>query len=101
MIVIADTSPINYLVLIGQIEVLPNLAESVNADRLIIDDLEGRREASRRNLSVIGTLGVPAEASRRGLLDLAQALESLQATNFHVAPILIKLLLEGDANNAK
>jgi hypothetical protein len=59
MIVVADTSPLNYLVL---------------------------------------TPGILAEAPRRSLLDLPQALAALQATNFHVAPDLIELLL---ANNAK
>jgi predicted nucleic acid-binding protein len=158
MIVVADTSPINYLVLIGHIGILPSiygevlipqavydelqdsdapaevhawlsatpvwlrisnltyppdplldlldrgeqdailLAESVKADRLIIDDLAGRREAVNRNLSVIGTLGVLAEAARRNLLDLSQALAALQATNFYAAPELIRLLLANQAN---
>jgi predicted nucleic acid-binding protein len=48
------------------------LAESVKAERLIIDDLEGRREAVHRGLPVIGTLGLLAEAARRNLLDLSQ-----------------------------
>jgi predicted nucleic acid-binding protein len=158
MIVVADTSPLNYLVLLGHIDILAKiyaevllpqtvldelqdsdapaevrawvsappvwlqistlifrldplldrldrgeqdailLAESLRAERLIINDLEGRREAVNRGLPVIGTLGILAEAARRSLLDLPQALAALQATNFHVAPDLIELLL---ANNAK
>lgn len=161
MIVVADTSPINYLVLLGHIEILPKiygevlipqavfdelqdsdapadvrawvsappawlrissiayqpdplldvldrgerdailLAESVKADRLIIDDLDGRREAANRKLPVIGTLGILAEAARRNLLELPQALAALQATNFHAAPSLIKVLLANDANRRK
>jgi Domain of unknown function (DUF3368) len=77
------------------------LAESVKADRLIIDDLDGRREAANRRLPVIGTLGILAEAARRDLLDLSQALAALQATNFHAAPALIKLLLANDAERHK
>ena len=50
------------------------LAESVKAERLIIDDLEGRREAVHRRLPVIGTLGLLAEAARQNLLDLPHAL---------------------------
>ena len=50
------------------------LAESLKAERVIIDDLEGRREAAKRGLPVIGTLGILAEAARRNLLDLPQAL---------------------------
>jgi len=154
MIVVADTSPINYLILLGQIDVLhriygevlipravldelldpsapisvqgwvssppswllisdvPNapdpsldlldrgeraaiqLAEHMKADRLIIDDMDGRQAAESRNISVIGTLGILAEAARRDLLDLSQTLTALQATNFHVAPSLIRRLLE-------
>ncbi len=161
MIVVADTSPLNYLVLLGHIDILAKiyaevlvprsvldelhdsdapaevrawvsappvwlqistlifrldplldrldqgeqdailLAESVKAERLIIDDLEGRREAANRGLPVIGTLGILAEAARRNLLDLPQALVALQATNFHVAPELIKLLLANDAKRRK
>jgi predicted nucleic acid-binding protein len=73
------------------------LAESFKAERLIIDDLEGRREAVRRGLPVIGTLGLLAEAARRNLLDLPQALADLQTTNFHVSPELIEVLLKIDA----
>jgi predicted nucleic acid-binding protein len=161
MIVVADTSPINYLLLLGYIEILPKiygevlipqavcdelqdsdaptqvrawlspppawlkissaiyqpdpvldlldrgerdailLAESVKADRLIIDDLDGRREAENRKLPVIGTLGILAEAARRNLLDLPEALAALQETNFHAAPALIKLLLANDAARRK
>ena len=161
MIVVADTSPLNYLVLLGHIDILAKiyaevlvprsvldelhdsdapaevrawvsappvwlqistlifrrdplmdrldrgeqdailLAESFKAERLIIDDLEGRREAANRGLPVIGTLGILAEAARRNLLDLPQALDALQATNFHVAPDLIKLLLANDAKRRK
>jgi predicted nucleic acid-binding protein len=161
MIVVADTSPLNYLVLIGHIDILVKiyaevlvpqtvldelqdsdapaevrawvsappvwlqistlifrldplldrldrgeqdailLAESFKAERLIIDDLEGRREAANRGLAVIGTLGILAEAARRNLLALPQALAALQATNFHVAPNLIELLLANDAKRRK
>jgi predicted nucleic acid-binding protein len=138
MIVVADTSPLNYLVLIGHIDILVKiyaevlvpqtvldelqdsdapaevrawvsappvwlqistlifrldplldrldrgeqdailLAESFKAERLIIDDLEGRREAANRGLAVIGTLGILAEAARRNLLALPQALAALR-----------------------
>lgn len=77
------------------------LAESVKADRLIIDDLDGRRQAVNRKLPVIGTLGILAEAARRNLLDLSQALAALQETNFHASPALIKLLLANDAARRK
>jgi predicted nucleic acid-binding protein len=161
MIVVADSSPINYLILLGHIEILPKiygqvlipqavldelqdsdapakvrewlsispawleissrtfqpnplldlldrgetdailLAQLMKADRLIIDDLDGRREAANRKIPVIGTLGILAEAARRNLLNLSQALTALQETNFHADPKLIQLLLVRDAERRK
>jgi predicted nucleic acid-binding protein len=157
MIVVADTSPLNYLVLIGHIEILryfyqrimvppfvwqelqdintPDLVRSwsvrppvwlelqplknppdsslnfldrgereaialaleLGADRLMADETLAREEARRRNVSVIGTLGVLRNAARANLLVLPEALSKLQQTNFYVAPELIRSLLEEDA----
>jgi predicted nucleic acid-binding protein len=161
MIVVADTSPLNYLVLIGHIEVLPyfyqrvlippsvweelqdvgtpdpvrtwaaqppgwlerhslrtppdlslnfldpgereaiTLALEVGAGRLIADETLAREEAKRRNVSVIGTLGVLRNAARANLLSLPDALSRLQQTNFYVAQELIRSLLEEDALRRK
>ncbi len=150
--VVSDTSPINYLVLIGQINVLPtlygrvlipqsvyeelgaleapetvrewranlpswievpseqptpyisshlhagerdaiSLALKIQADALLIDERRGREEAEKRGLKVIGTLGVIAAAHERGLLDLADALDRLRQTTFHVSPKLLAAIL--------
>jgi predicted nucleic acid-binding protein len=153
MIVVADTSPINYLVLIGQIDVLEmlyqsvliptavhdellsakapaavriwirqpplwltvhtikiiedpsaayldlgekeaiQLAEEVGAEQIILDDLAGRREAFRRGLPVIGTLGVLRQAAQLGLLDIHSAIQSLQGTTFKMSPEIVEDLL--------
>jgi predicted nucleic acid-binding protein len=142
MIVIADTSPINYLILIEEIGILakmygkvvvPNavrdellrlstpevvrtwigqapawlevrtpvnapdamlakldpgerdailLAGELRADQLIVDDRQGRHEAEKRGIVVIGTLGVLREAATLGLVDLRIAAKRLQATSF-------------------
>lgn len=157
MIVVADTSSLNYLVLIGHIEILPYfyqrvlippsvwkelqdvgtpdlvrawaagapgwlerhslktppdlslsfldsgereaiaLALEVGADRLVADETLARQEAKRRNVSVIGTLGILRNAAHANLLLLPEALSKLQRTNFFVAPELIRSLLEEDA----
>jgi predicted nucleic acid-binding protein len=60
------------------------------------DEVEARREAARRNLPFIGTLGVLREAARRDLLDLRATLAKLQGTTFYVDPALIRSLLEED-----
>jgi predicted nucleic acid-binding protein len=156
MIVVADTSPINYLVLIGHDDVLGQiygrvtipaavfdelsassapaaiwewvkdppqwleidrndpgedatldaldrgerhaiaLAQRLSAARLIVDDGAARREAEKRGIPVIGLLGVLAEAARRGLLSLPDALRALQATSFFVSQELIERLLALD-----
>jgi predicted nucleic acid-binding protein len=153
MIVVADTTPVNYLVLIGEIDVLAKLyrcvvipravqeeltslrapaavrawiaqppdwldvrsplavsdpaldkldagerdaivlAEELSADQLIVDELLGRREAERRGLSVIGTIGVLREAADEGLLDLRITIERLRQTSFHISPAILASLL--------
>lgn len=57
------------------------LALEVGADRLIADETLARDEAKRRNVSVIGTLGVLRNAARANLLELQPALFKLQLTN--------------------
>lgn len=48
------------------------LAEELNAGRLIADETEARAEALRRNIAVIGTLGVLRDGARAGLIDLRE-----------------------------
>ena len=53
MIIVSDTSPINYLVLIGEIELLPKLFGKVVIPQAVLDELN-RRE--RPKLSKIGLI---------------------------------------------
>jgi len=151
MIVVADTAPLHYLVLIGAADVLPSLysrvvtpqtvveelseprapntvktwiahqpawlevrpdppfdptlalldpgeraaialAQSLDADRLLIDDWDGRAEAERRHLLVTGTLGVLAKAHQHQLVDFEAALARLIQTNFYVSALLIDVM---------
>ena len=154
MIVVADTSPINYLILIEEIDILTKmygrvvipravreelvrpsapevvrnwigqspawlevhtpanspdtslaaldpgerdaimLAGELRADQLIVDDRQGRREAEKRGITVIGTLGVLREAATLGLLNLRIAVKHLQATSFYIAPEVLTRLLK-------
>jgi predicted nucleic acid-binding protein len=153
MIVVSDAGPLHYLILIGQIELLPNLygqvvvpvtvvnelqhlhtpatvrawigapptwldirktdvdpkgtplgvgelaaitlAEQLHADLMLMDDLDGRIEAERRHLKVIGTLGVLRDAAFQRLIDLPQVLDQLQQTNFFISPTVLRSLLAG------
>jgi predicted nucleic acid-binding protein len=154
MIVVADTSPINYLILIQEIDVVPKiygrvviphtvreelvrasapqlvrswmdhppswlevrspstvpdsslakldagerdaimLATELHAEQLIVDERLGRREAERRGIPVIGTLGVLREAATLKLLDIRVAVKRLEATSFFVAPEVLASLLK-------
>lgn len=155
MIVAADTSPINYLILIEAIDVLPQLYQSVvipqavleelhanetpdavvewvknlpdwltvaqveivpflpdldlgeteaialarelGADALLIDDRAGREEAQRREIFVIGTLGVLNAAAGAELLDLPLTIDRLRQTSFRASEKLLTELLRRDA----
>ena len=141
-LVVADTSPIRYLVLIGQINLLPRLFEkiwlpsvvstdlshasappavrawiqhppgwleiliapdiddpslavldvgeraaialglSLQADLILMDDRKGAAVARNMGFEIAGTLGVIDLAAERAWVDLADALDRLQATNF-------------------
>jgi len=70
------------------------LAQALRADAVILDDRAARREAERRNLRVIGTLRVLADAAEIGLVDLPQALQRLQAAGFYMDARLAQFLLE-------
>ena len=153
MIVVSDTSPINYLILTSCVDLLPRLfgqvitpptvLEELSHPRapgpvrdwassppewlivkrpkaalldsplgpgeaaaialaeecgayLLIDERDGRAEAHRRGLTVVGTLAVLDRAASLDLVDLPEAIERLRATNFHVSETLLEELLRRD-----
>jgi predicted nucleic acid-binding protein len=124
-VIISNTTPINYLVLIDHIAILQHLytrvtipqavsfpldtsltwldvgereaiqlAKEIRADALIIDEPDGRQEAKRQGLRVIGTLRVLYDAAEAGLCDLVHAYERLQQTTFRAHPQLLKTFLD-------
>jgi len=70
------------------------LAEALKAEIILLDEKSARRVAAERGLVVTGTLGVLGDAARRGLIDLAAAIEHLRKTNFRYSPALLKATLE-------
>lgn len=103
MIVVSDTSPVNYLVLIGCIHVLNSLYEKVAVPPAVWSELQSpRTPVAVRDWvvnapEVIGTLGILRIAALRGLIDLPEALSQLRQTSFYASPDLIQFLLEEDA----
>lgn len=69
------------------------LAEEVGADLLLMDERKGSREARKRGLQTAGTLAILDRADLAGLLDFETALAKLNATNFHLSPVLINSLV--------
>jgi predicted nucleic acid-binding protein len=153
-LVVADTGPLNYLHLIGRLEILPelygevlvppavlremahpnappglrrfaqnppdwlqvrtpgtvqfldilddgeaeaiSLAVELKAQRLLIDERDGRRSALALGLHIRGTLGILEEASEKRLLNLAEALDALRKTTFRAEAALYEAALQRD-----
>jgi predicted nucleic acid-binding protein len=90
LVVVADTSPIRYLVEIGHVGVLPQLFERIFIPSLVYDELrhpsaprKGAAVALQKGFQITGTLGLLTRSAQRGILDLAEALARLKRTNFH------------------
>lgn len=153
MIVVSNTSPINYLLLISHINLLPELfqkiiipqavyselsdtsaplpvqtwiatppnwlkvqpanqlgdaiadlldlgeceaillAQELNADLLLLDDMKARRVATERGIAITGILGILDRAATMKLIDLSAAVQSLQNTSFWASESLFQKLL--------
>jgi predicted nucleic acid-binding protein len=70
------------------------IAKEIGAERRIMDDRRGHREARRRGIQTMGTLAVLPSAAAAGLLDLELAIQRLQLTSFFVSPSLLARLLK-------
>jgi predicted nucleic acid-binding protein len=153
-LVVADTGPIHYLILIEQIDLIPKLFEqvfvpsvvrdelahseapqvvrawisipppwlaiipsppttdlglrtlddgeraaielagSLHADAILMDDRAGVAAARARGFAVTGTIGILDSAARHDFVDFAQAVERLRKTNFHCPEALLESLLK-------
>ncbi len=154
MIIVSNTSPINYLILIGQIDLLPKLfhqivipqavyselsdteapklvrtwiatppdwltiqpvsqasdtildlldpgeraaillAQELNANLILLDDMKARRAAKNRGLNITGILGILDRAATMKLIDLPAAVQNLQNTSFWASDSLFQRLLD-------
>jgi predicted nucleic acid-binding protein len=69
----------------------------LKADQILLDEMDARKEAARRKLPFIGTLGILRKAAQLDLINLPSTLARLQQTTFYVDPEVIRSLLDEDA----
>ncbi len=70
------------------------LALSVKASLVLMDDRAGVFAAEQKGLLVTGTLGILDLAANYGLLDIEASIQRLTATNFRYSQVLIDRTLE-------
>jgi predicted nucleic acid-binding protein len=77
----------------GEAEVVA-LARERQADRVVMDDLAGRRAARRLGLPLVGTLGLLLAARLRGDINsLTGEIERLRQTGFFASEALVEAVL--------
>jgi len=75
------------------------LFSSMKADLLLIDDLNGRRQAKAMGFPVVGTLGILIAAKRKEIIpEITAVLEILKQHRFYVSDEVLKraLILAGE-----
>lgn len=71
------------------------LAESLNADLLIIDDLKARKFAQNKNQPVIGILGVLLFSKANDLIpEIKKPVDDLMAFGYWISPNLYRKVLD-------
>jgi predicted nucleic acid-binding protein len=101
-LVVADTGPLHYLIMTGDIALLATLFDKVLVPQTVRDELAHRNAPDLVRewiaqpppwLSGAPTLGVLDLAARRGLIDLAEAFSRLKATSSYYRQGLLDSLL--------
>ncbi|MBI3166600.1 MAG: DUF3368 domain-containing protein [Chloroflexi bacterium] len=79
---------------LGEAEVIA-LAKEVNADFVLLDDLDARRFARRVGLSAIGTIGILLTARLKGdIPSLREEIARLQTHGFRISKFLLDEVLK-------
>ena len=76
------------------------LAVSLHAAMLLMDDRKGVNAAERKGLTVTGTLGVLDLAAHRGIINFDQAIKHLRQTTFRIPEAVLDVLLKKHAKEA-
>jgi predicted nucleic acid-binding protein len=75
------------------------LAQELQADLILLDDQAARTVASKRNLAVVGILGILVRAAQQEKIDFPATINKLQQTNFRASASLIQSLLAQFTSN--
>jgi predicted nucleic acid-binding protein len=79
---------------LGEAEVIA-IAKEINAETLLLDDLDARRFARRVGLSTIGTVGILLAARLQGKIpSVKDEIERLQTHGFRISKALMEEVLE-------
>ncbi len=70
------------------------LAVELDADLILMDDAQGRKEAKRLGLEHTGTLGILLAASKLHLVDLSDAIRRLRQSGFFVSDAVVRRVLD-------
>lgn len=71
------------------------LAQEINAQRIVLDEIKAREYARKIGLKVIGTLGILLLAKEQGLIqNIKEKMDELEAKEFHIAPHLYQEILK-------
>ncbi len=71
------------------------LYTDLNADLIIIDDNNARKEAARRGLRITGIIGILARAKEAGIIVAVRPLaEELEKENFYISQDILNALYE-------
>ena len=70
------------------------LAQEINADLLLLDDMKARRTEVEKGLMITGILGILDQAATRKLIDIRPVVQSLQNTSFWASESLLQRLLD-------
>lgn len=66
------------------------IAEQLRAEFLVVDERAAAREAKRRGVQTIGTLGLLSRAAEHGWVDFDDAIERLKRTTFRMTDALLE-----------
>lgn len=78
-----------------------NIALELDADAVLLDDRRGIREATRRGLRTLTTFALLEQASKAGLIDLAESIAALATTTFRMpSESIIKDFLDRNSSGS-